>query len=288
MAFFISLDSKTVIWANNFFYTVSTLKQQIFVAACPDFFPEVAFQMAKTLATAYSKDICFLGICFGKNALPDSYESTFKKWTEDPQYAVDGVGVSYKVLTPSDDFTETIEATEASMLVFQLNDKVKPFSKLQSLLDVCRGLRIPYFFVKEGQRISFDRVLVPVGFLMEEREKGPFSNSFVRFFDSEIILMPAKDYGSKARQTTDAIRTLIEKSNAKYQEFAATKDSFKVELEAAQLAPTINASLLMISASRDYGLDDIIFGPKERKVIQQSSIPVMVINPRGDLYALCG
>ena len=48
-----------------------------------------------------------------------------------------------------------------------------------------------------------------------------------------------------------------------------------------------NVSLLMISASRDYGLDDILFGPKELKVIK-STVPVMVINPRGDLYALCG
>ena len=149
-------------------------------------------------------------------------------------------------------------------------------------------VRIPYFFVREGQKIAFDRILVPVGFLMEEREKGPFSSSFGRFFDSEILLMPAKDYGSKARQNTDAIKTVIEKSDIKNQEISATKDSFKVELEAAQLAPSIGVNLLMISASRDYGLDDIIFGPKERKVINQCAVPVMVINPRGDLYALCG
>jgi hypothetical protein len=46
--------------------------------------------------------------------------------------------------------------------------------------------------------------------------------------------------------------------------------------------------MLIISASRDYGLDDIFFGPKELKVIRQSPVPVMVINPRKDLYTLCG
>lgn len=266
-----------------------TFKQQIFVAACPSFFPATGFEMAKQLAKAYRKDICFLGICFGKKALDtQAYETAFSGWVNEHKQDCPEVNLTYKVMSPADDFTETIEATEASMLVFQLHEKAQPFNKIQSLLDICRNLRIPYFFVREGQEISFSRILVPVGFLMEEREKGPFSSSFGRFFDSEILLMPAKDYGSKARQNTDAIRTVIEKSDIKNQEIAATKDSFKVELEAAQLAPSIGASLLMISASRDYGLDDIIFGPKERKVINQCSIPVMVINPRGDLYALCG
>lgn len=266
-----------------------TIKQQIFVAACPDFFPATAFAMAKQLAKAYSKDICFLGICIGKKSLDTAaYTTAFEQWTAEHKAECEDAGLTYKVMAPEDDFTATIEATEASMLVFQLHNSIKPFNKPQPLLDTCRNLRIPYFFVKEGQEVSFERVLVPVGFLMEEREKGPFSSSFGRFFDSEIVLMPAKDYGSKARQNTDAIKGVLEKSAIKWQETAATKDSFGVELEAAELAPGMNASLLMISASRDYGLDDIIFGPKERKVIMRSRVPVMVINPRGDLYALCG
>lgn len=266
-----------------------TFKQQIFVAACPDLFPTTAFEMAKQLAKAYTKDICFLGICFGKKALDNAaYESAFTEWEDRHKEECPEVNICHKVLTPEDNFTEVIEATEASMLIFEINDNVKPFNKVQTMLDQCRDLRIPYFFVRDGQHIAFERILVPVGFLMEEREKGPFSSSFGRFFDSEILLMPAKDYGSKARQNTDAIKTLIEKSDIKCQEIEASKDSFKVELEAAQKASSMNIDLLMISASRDYGLDDIIFGPKERKVINQSPVPVMVINPRGDLYALCG
>ena len=267
-----------------------TFKQQIFVAACPNFFPATGFEMAKQLATAYRKDICFLGICFGKKQLDTpAYENAFSAWVDEHKAECpEEVELTYKVMTPQEDFTETIEATEASMLIFELNEKERPFNNVQKLLDISRSLRIPYFFVREGQEIAFNRILVPVGFLLEEREKGPFSNSFGLFFDAEILLMPAKDYGSKARQNTDAIRTLIEKSDIKHQEITATKDSFKVELEAAQLAPSIGACLLIISASRDYGLDDIIFGPKERKVINQCAVPVMVINPRGDLYALCG
>ena len=100
--------------------------------------------------------------------------------------------------------------------------------------------------------------------------------------------MPAKDYGSRTRKNTDAICTLLDKFALNYQRVEAAKDSFKVEIEAARRVVELQAGLLIISASRDYGLDDIFFGPKELKVIQKSPVPVMVINPRKDLYALCG
>ncbi|MEE1542067.1 MAG: universal stress protein, partial [Paludibacteraceae bacterium] len=90
------------------------------------------------------------------------------------------------------------------------------------------------------------------------------------------------------RQNTDAIKTLLEKSKTVYHEVEAKKDSFKVEMEAVKRQEELQADLLMISASRDYGIDDIIFGPKEEKIVKKSTIPVMVINPRKDLYALCG
>lgn len=267
---------------------MATFKQQIFLAATPDFFPSVGFKMACELASAYRKDVCFLGVPFKKGQDLSSYDSVFAQWVNQNSEACPDVQINYRVMSPLDDFTDIIEQSEASMLIFQLNDKVWPFSHPQKLLDVCRSLRVPYFFVREGQNISFDRILVPVGFLMEEREKGPFSSSLGRYFNSEIMLMPAKDYGSRARQTADAIRTLLEKSDVKFQEMEAHKDSFHVEIEAADVAASYNVSLLMISASRDYGLDDILFGPKELKVIKRSTVPVMVINPRGDLYALCG
>ena len=65
------------------------------------------------------------------------------------------------------------------------------------------------------------------------------------------------------------------------------KDSSNIELETAKSHINTPNSILIISASRDYGLDDLIFGPKERKILKTTNIPTMLINPRGDLYALC-
>jgi len=57
--------------------------------------------------------------------------------------------------------------------------------------------------------------------------------------------------------------------------------------EAVAKAEKEKYGIVLLSASRDYGLDDIIFGPKERHLIQKSTVPVLLVNPRGDLYALC-
>lgn len=273
------------VFKNN--HVMTDLKQQIFVAAHPNFFPEKGFELATRLAKVYEKAVCFLGIPNRKDKDINLYEPTFKEWEKQCSEKNPEIQVCSWVLDVDDDFTDKMEHTEASMIIFEITDKA-PYNKPMNQLELCRQLRIPYFFVKASQTISFEKVLVPVGMLVEEREKGPFSSSLGRFFQSEILLMPANDYGSRARQNTEAIKTLLDKFDLKYQFIKAEKDSSKVEKEAAKRTTELNANMLMISASREYGMDDIIFGPKELKVIKQATVPVMVINPRADLYTLCG
>ena len=67
----------------------------------------------------------------------------------------------------------------------------------------------------------------------------------------------------------------------------ARKDSFKLTQEAAERQRDFQHDLLILTASRDYGLDDILFGPPERKAIQRALVPVMLVNPREDLFSLC-
>lgn len=253
-------------------------KEQIYVAAHPSYFPETALELAKKLADAHDKQICLLGV-LGRNESASSYESAFESWKDRI-----GCPVNYFVL--DDDFTDFMEFVEAAILIFEVSD-VPPYNKPLNQLKLCRELRIPYYFVKPGQQIAFDRVLVPIGFLVEEREKGVFCRGMGMHFCSHIMLMVANDYGTRAQQNAEAIMGLMDKGGVEYENVEATKNSFKIELEAVDRVMELEASLLMISASRDYGMDDILFGPKELKVIKKSVVPLMIINPRKDLYTLC-
>jgi len=178
------------------------------------------------------------------------------------------------------------EEMEASFLFVQLPDGHT--KSIRSLLNDCRELRIPYLFYKDSfTPLNLNKVILPIGFLEEELEKAQFAAAFGRFCGSEVKMLLANDYGSKAATNAEKMKLLFDKFDFTYTLEKAAKDSFKVEAESIQVAEKEKAGMIIVSASRDYGLDDILFGPKEYHVVKKSAVPVLLVNPRGDLYALC-
>ena len=195
--------------------------------------------------------------------------------------------IQVKVRNSIDNTITTVcEEVDASFLFIQITNGNS--KQIRTLLKECRELRIPYLFYKDSfPGLNLNKVIVPVGFLEEEIEKAQFASAFGRFCGSEIKMLLANDYGSKAAITAEKMKLLFDKFHLNYTLDKAKKDSFKVEVESIQVAEKELAGLIIISASRDYGLDDILFGPKEYHVVKKSNVPVLLVNPRGDLYALC-
>lgn len=169
---------------------------------------------------------------------------------------------------------------------------------IQLLLNDCREERRPYVFITSTMTIKpLRRLLVPVSMLEEETYKAEISTYIARKTGAHIILLQANDYGSHARQNVNRIVTYIEKANERlkktdqppitYEIVMARKDSFALTQEAGERQRDFQHDLLILTASRDYGLDDILFGPPERKAIQHALVPVMLVNPREDLFSLC-
>ena len=143
------------------------------------------------------------------------------------------------------DIAGAVETEDAAIVVVGLCSE----KNIQAYLNRFRELRVPYVFVKEGQKV--------------------------------------KDYGSKAERNVNAICGLLDTLHLNYDVREGHKDSMGIEREVVMAAGESGMGMAIVSASREYGLDDIIFGPKERKIIRLAKVPVMLINPRGDLYALC-
>lgn len=165
---------------------------------------------------------------------------------------------------------------------------------IQRHLNESREERRPYVFVTNTMTIKpLRRLLVPVSMLEEETYKAEICTYLARKTGAHIILLQANDYGSHARQNVNRIvthiRAVAEKTgeDISYEVCIARKDSFKLIQEAAERQRDFQHDLLILTASRDYGLDDILFGPPERKAIQKALVPVMLINPREDLFSLC-
>lgn len=166
---------------------------------------------------------------------------------------------------------------------------------IQQHLNACREERRPYVFVTDTMTVpeTIRRILVPVSMLEEEVYKAEICTYLARKTGAHIILLKAHDYGSHAQQNTDRIVTHIRSVSERtdtpisYEVVEARKDSFSLVREASERVRDFQADLLILTASRNYGLDDILFGPPERHAIRRSVVPVMLVNPREDLFSLC-
>ena len=188
---------------------------------------------------------------------------------------------------------------------------------VQQVLDACREERRPYLVIKEQGTRSKDislttdqtnqngldswflvpgsSILVPITMLEEEVYKAEICTYLARKTGAHLILLRANDYGNKARSNTQRIithiQTIAERTGERitYEERIAKGDSFHIHKELHQLPIANNQypSLILLTASREYGLDDWLFGPPEQYVIRHSPVPVMLVNPRADLFSLC-
>lgn len=178
---------------------------------------------------------------------------------------------------------------------------------VQQVLDACREERRPYLVIKDNcsaqqsccsevqNGSTLSSILVPVTMLEEEVYKAEICTYLARKTGAHLILLRANDYGSKARSNTQRIithiQTIAERTGERisYEERIAKGDSFHIHKELHQLPIANNQypSLILLTASREYGLDDWLFGPPEQYVIRHSPVPVMLVNPRADLFSLC-
>ena len=175
--------------------------------------------------------------------------------------------------------------------------------EIQRVLDACREERRPYVVIKDdcsaqqscclevqnGSTLS--SILVPVTMLEEEVYKAEICTYLARKTGAHLILLRANDYGSKAIKNTQRIITHIQTisertgTSISYEERVAHGDSFHIHKELHNYPADFQ--LILLTASREYGLDDWLFGPPEQYVIRHSKVPVMLINPRADLFSLC-
>ena len=171
---------------------------------------------------------------------------------------------------------------------------------VQRVLDACREERRPYVITTPltSSLSPLTSILVPVTMLEEEVYKAEICTYLARKTGAHLILLRANDYGSKAKRNTQRIithiQTIAERTGETitYEERVAKGDSFHIHKELPIVSSTLQGRdrgglLILLTASREYGLDDWLFGPPEQYVIRHSQVPVMLVNPRVDLFSLC-
>lgn len=234
-----------------------------------DGIPHTAISYAEMLANAYDKPISFLVL-------------NHRFLSELESYSYPTLNISASL---SQGIAEAIEQQDAVMVVFESDNKRRA---IQEKLTSCRNLRIPYFFVPQGLDVIVPtKVALPMSFLIEEREKATWGRSLNRYFQSQFTILKPNDKGTRAAKNVKYVEEFFDKLSIPYSTVKGKKSSFKNDKEVLSSLSEW-ANLIIVTASREYGLDDQLLGPKELHIIRKSSLPLMMLNPRDDLYILCG
>ncbi|MBQ9339559.1 MAG: universal stress protein [Paludibacteraceae bacterium] len=204
-------------------------------------------------------------------------------------------------LRDPDVFSEWLQQRDVDLVFISCENEKRI---IQRFLNACRSLRIPYLFCTDTMaklsvlakyEPALHEVLAPVTRLEEEVYKAEILSVLRRYTLCKITLLEANDYGSRAVRNTERILKFIE-DNAKndnentspaVRKIKAVKSSDALYREISDRQRELVPDMVVMTASREYGLDDLLFGPAERHVICKSQVPVLLLNPRDDLFSLC-
>lgn len=183
--------------------------------------------------------------------------------------------------------TRIAEDYDGIMMVLT-SDSLKP--KIRAL----QQSQIPFLFVKGSspQSLRYDRLILPVDYRKVMKDTSLWASYFGRFNQSEINVFCArernKDNAIMVKKNRKFIEQLLYKLELEVNFESAQKGSFGLPFEALKQCKDNENNLLIIPASQQVSLIDLIIGLPETKLVGQAGeTPVMCINPKRDMYILC-
>jgi len=183
---------------------------------------------------------------------------------------------------------EYTEENEDINLIIMGTHGIKGMQKLTGswALKVIVSSHAPFIVVQEppSEKASYDKIVFPVNFKTENREKLIWAIYFGKIFNAKVhfIKQEASDKNllKKVNQNLTFARKYLSKYNVEY-EIATTESSGNFAQATLNYAKEIEADLMMIMTTKNIGTLDFVMGASEQFIIANNAkIPVMCINPR--------
>ncbi len=155
-------------------------------------------------------------------------------------------------------------------------------------LKVIASSEVPFIVVQEMPRVeTYDKIVFPVNFKAENKEKLIWAIYLAKYFNSKILLFkPPVDDGYYLTKVNNNL--LFAKKHLQHYgvdfELETARKASKFEDEMLQYAQDVQAELVLIMTTKGIGLGDYIFGASEQYIIANSAkVPIMCVNPRKDV-----
>ena len=184
-------------------------------------------------------------------------------------------------------FAETIDALLVVMKTQKPHGKEKYFGS--RAIRVMMGSKIPFYVVQAPpKRLALRRVVFPIDFRHENKEKLSWISFLSKYYTSKIYLFKPKANDYNIRNNLEFAKRFLEGKEINY-EIVTGKSSFSQPKEVVEFANQIKAELIIIMLSRNITMAKVMLRLKDQNYISNNyQIPVMCINPRSDLRKVEG
>jgi len=182
-----------------------------------------------------------------------------------------------------------------AMLVVMGTHGIKGMQKLtgSKALKVIAGSKVPFLVVqKEPVRQTYSKVVSPVDFSVENKEKLRWANYLSRYYKSSVHLFAQSASDPSLMKKVKANVLFAKKyfeENLIYSDITMSKKAIGFAQETIKFAQDVDADIILIMTTKEINLTDYVFAATEQQIIANSAkIPVLCVNPRTDLKKLGG
>lgn len=199
--------------------------------------------------------------------------------------------VTHAIIKEGTIFTTIGEYTEGNddiNLVIMGTHGMKGMQKLTGswALKVIVSSHAPFIVVQDPptEKASFDKIVFPVSFKTENREKLIWAIYFGKIFNAKIHFIKQdvsdKNLVKKVNHNLTFARKYLSKYNVEF-EITTASTSGNFAQATLNFAQEIDADLMMIMTTKNIGTIDYVLGASEQFIIANTAkIPVMCVNPR--------
>ncbi|MFA6401370.1 MAG: universal stress protein [Salinivirgaceae bacterium] len=219
-------------------------------------------------------------------------EEALAKLNEIAAQSVEKFGVSINTVVKEGSIFTTIgeytKENEDINLVIMGTHGMKGMQKLTGswALKVIVSCYAPFIVVQDPptEKVSYDKIVFPVNFKSENREKLIWAIYFGKIFKAKIhfIKQEVSDNSlvKKVNQNLTFARKYLSKYNVDY-EIATTAKTGDFAESTINFAKEIEADMMLIMTTKNIGTLDYVMGASEQFIIANTArIPVMCVNPR--------
>ncbi len=203
-----------------------------------------------------------------------------------------GSTIELEFLAKEGNIYDTIKETAeelASSFVIMGTHGITGMQKLigSKALKVIANSKVPFIVVQEkpNKQKYFSKIVVPIDFTLENKEKLRWAHYISVYFNSTMILyvtnITDNELLKKVKGNLLFAKRYFEEREINYEIHIApsNQDFYDAIIE---FSHAINACGLLIMTTKNPQFTDFIFAAEEQKIIAKAKIPVICINPRID------